>query len=834
MSARYGHKKIKRSLTHFILGKGISALANIIAMLLVVRGLTIGDFASYSILVALVDVITIISGFGIVNALLRYVPELYGSHRQYSLRNFVYKAVALRTFILFTVVSFAYFLSNQVTFLIGLSEVVSAYKLFLLLVFFRASSFLLSQVLESTLHQGWAQLGFVVSAIIKLLGMIYLLNHNNMVLMDVIWVEILSDFVGATTMLLGNIKIVSVVNQHEVVDDDGKWLNRNFRQVAKFSINGYFQHLALMPYGGNANRLVAGSLLSVTAIATYGFAVSIYEYIKRYLPTYLLVGLIRPIVLARYCENQDFKVAANLCNQVLQVNILLIAGMFVTLVVGGERLIAFITAEKYGFDALLILIALFLILLLESQRQQLDLLVQAVERNEFLILSNALLSTSIVLAFVFLTIFETPLVFPFANALGLIVANLMVQNQLSKNGFYFNHAWSNSILVCVITALSIAIGLFLKTVDINWALATTLATLIYLLSIYVFFLKQLKSFVRDLTGQNKSLPTLSNKVAFSKPTIVFGLLSSKNSAERVDLLASAVSPHHIYVHHDFSKFASFMPKAENVTVLDEPVETAWGDWSLVDATYRLMEKASNHKGITHFQLLSESCFPIRPIDEFEVYLATECPDVMMDICPLDQREVMWSHGWRYFSETNFSMRLLRRCYIWLCDNENDYIVNYSLNIANSKWPSSLIGQLKFLLAKCIINFYAMLFKRKLMCEQITQAGVGGQWFGASKRVVDWLIEARHQAVMFTRHYQQSHIPDESYVHSLILSAQAKFNNLKVYESNHAMSWASSSSGPDVIDDKNIEVIKESNKFFARKFTLDSDVLLRKMLFRVFK
>lgn len=828
MSQRYGSTRIKRGLSHFVLGKGVSALANVSAMLLVIRGLSIESFAVYSVLVALIDTLTIISGFGIANALLRYVPELYAKLYQLSLKNFVGGAVGLRILLLLLVALLAYLFSERLAPLIGVGHAVLAMQVFLLVVFFRATEFFLSQILESTLHQGYAQIGFAFAAATRLIGMGYLLHQGGIQLIDVIWVEAFADALGVAVMLYGVVKVVTQTDDQSK-EDDGAWPRRHFKQIAKFAIQGYIQHLALMPYGGNTNRLVGGGMLSAGAMATYGFALSMYEYIKRYLPTYLLVGFIRPVIIARYSEHRDFSVAANLCSQVLQINILLIAWMFVILVVGGGDMLAMISAGKYGVDAVLIFAVLFLILLLETQRQQLDLLVQAIERNHFLISSNALLSSSIILALFMLPYSEGAVAFPMANAIGLIAANFWVQHQMKSDGFKFSHNWIASARILTLCLLSIAIGLLVKNLSGLWYLATLIAALSYAAMSYIVCGKMLSNFAQELTGKKTKLPELQQSANFIKPKIVFGVLSSKDSAQAIDELAAAVYPHSIYVHHDFTKHPNFYPKAKNLYVLKNPIVTAWGDWSLVEATYSLMQEAILDKEMTHFQLLSEACLPIRPITEFEEYLCKERPDVMMDIYPLENKDALFSHGWRYFQNSNYSMRLLQRCSIWIWGESKSYQSVKSVNLSLVGTGSNLITRLRRNIGKFVLMLYAKSFNSILLENDLKQTAIGGQWFGASRSVIEWLLLARHHTVTFTRHYQRCPIPDESYLHTLLLNAQLSGTPLRIYPSNHALYWDATGTGPDLVQLQDFDRLKSSGKFFARKFSLHSSDELRQYM-----
>ena len=52
--------------------------------------------------------------------------------------------------------------------------------------------------------------------------------------------------------------------------------------MANFAVSGYVQHLVALPFGSNMNRLVGGRLLGNIPMANFGFATSLYEYMKRY------------------------------------------------------------------------------------------------------------------------------------------------------------------------------------------------------------------------------------------------------------------------------------------------------------------------------------------------------------------------------------------------------------------------------------------------------------------------------------------------------------------------------------------------------------------------
>ncbi|MEQ1601767.1 MAG: hypothetical protein HOP04_14320 [Methylophilaceae bacterium] len=506
MSARYGGERFKQGLWHFVLGKAVSVVSGFLAMVLVVRLLPVHEFADYSVLVSLVEIFTAVSALGLSHALLRFVPELYVQHYKIALRKFVFSAFVLRTLILILAAGAIHAWSVSLAPIIGLGDFIEAFKLFLLVVIFRTTSHFTSQILESTLHQGYSQLAFSLSSIMRLIGMLYLMQSGQVGLLDVVWVEVISDAICMLAMLAGVVHVVwRTAEEARSPLDDEVWFKRHLRQIVNFALSGYAQHIVGLPFGGDANRLVGGYLFTSPVMASFGFAQSLYEYIKRYLPAQLLVGLIRPVVLARYSEERSFTAVAITCARVILINIAIIGAIFTALAVGGQETLAWISGGKYGSEALWILVALLVVLTLETHRLILEMLVQTVGRYAILIPTNIILSLSIIPAILLFPHWGA-IGFPLANALALVFSNLWVKRQLATEGYVITHAWFASAQLVVVMLVAILLGKLLSYIGVHWLLATSIAETVFLIGTWKLRSQDLKTFVADLMGQRELVP----------------------------------------------------------------------------------------------------------------------------------------------------------------------------------------------------------------------------------------------------------------------------------------------------------------------------------------
>lgn len=458
MSEHYGAARIRTSIVHYLVGKTTSSIAGFLALILLARSLSVEAFADYSVLVALVEVLTALSGFGLVHAVLRFIPELYGNHRYQSLWRFTLGTLAIRTVLLLFVAWVAYLLTGRVVGAVGLDGAENAYVAFLVVVVLRSSAHFVSQVLESTLSQGLSQAGFTVSSLARLIGMVYLVSTGDVSLLDVIWMEAITDALGLTVLCMG---LIYMLKEHlgaaPTATDDSGWIGRNQSRIIRFSLAGYIQHMLILPYGGHTNRLLGGHFLSAAPMAAFGFAQSLYEYAKRYLPAQLLIGVIRPAVVARYSESGDFGAANRTVELIFRINAILVGAAIAYIPVAGSETINVLTGGKYGSETVGLLMALIIMLLLETFRQQLEVLAQAVERYEHLIGGNIILSMSVLPAVVALP-FLGALAFPLCNSLGLLLSNAWVVRKLAKHGHFYKHDWRSSFRVAGFTGCGLICG----------------------------------------------------------------------------------------------------------------------------------------------------------------------------------------------------------------------------------------------------------------------------------------------------------------------------------------------------------------------------------------
>lgn len=496
---RYDGDRISRGFIHFFLGKGASSLAGLGLLAILVRHLPIDEFATYTVLQALVEVFTALSGFGLTHATLRYLPELYVKHENLVFRGFVKFVIASRVFTLTIAVILVFITAETLATWLGLERWVDVFRIYLVVVWLRVNGHFFFQILESTLHQGLAQSAFVITTLTKFSIVFWFSLTGSLCLDNVIKAEILGEFVGFLLLSFGVLRVVLETKVEPMMTTLSSWFTTNGKRVAFYGLTGYAQHLAILPYGSAPNRMLAGRLLDVFSLAAFGFAQSFSDVIRRYLPAQLLGGLIRPVMIARFAREGNFQNVADVLNFVFKVNNFAIGFLAAVFFAGGPTFVKALSNGKYGTEAFLLLLLMIAVLVLESRRFLLDIAVQTIERNKVLISGNLLLSMFVVFPILLIPYIGAAAI-PFSAAVGLALSNRWVSGVIASEGFAMKFNYKELIRTSITAVLAGGVGSLASVLAGSWMLGSSLAIFVYLIAGFLF-----KAITLDDISKVKSL-----------------------------------------------------------------------------------------------------------------------------------------------------------------------------------------------------------------------------------------------------------------------------------------------------------------------------------------
>ena len=310
--------------------------------------------------------------------------------------------------------------------------------------------------------------------------------------------------------------------------------------------------------------------------------------------------------------------------------------------------------------------------------------------------------------------------------------------------------------------------------------------------------------------------------------IIFGLLSCRESSAAVTQFANVVWPHIVLVHHDFKQCATFNATGENIFLVEKNIMTSWGQWSLVEVALVLLQDALTNFDFDYFQLVSESCLPIRPIVDFVSYLEKHRPEVMINRLPLSGYDAVNNYGWRYLVKHIFTRKIMRRAGLMCFGDEKIWRESNGINMqVAGRNPEKRKEILKKSLGRFITKILLASPSSAFPIGSIEQCWVGSQWFGTSRNAALRIVHAVEEFPLLQEFYRSCPIPDESYFHTLI----GAIIQTGISAGNHLTIWRLAGFGPDQLTFADLATIRSSKLFFARKFTLDPSCPVRVAVIR---
>lgn len=433
----YGLERVRAVLLHFLLGKALTSLSSIAILLLLARELTVPEYGVFAILQALVLLVGMVSSLGVNQLGMRYIPELRESGNHRALYSLIMTTVTLRVL---TAAVFLTLVGTSTPWLknwFDLAQWQHFLNLYLWVGGFRLLNFYLAQVLESLLWQRVSQYSLALTSLIKLISLVYLALDGRIDLESVIWVEFFVE-------LAATIGLATGLARGWIMDDarshgDMHWYREHLVRLRRYGIWAYIQTLSTSLYGSAPNRLLAGRYFSPVDMGLFGFVSQISDLLRRYLPTRMLQGMIRPIYFARYTESGSVDSINGIADMVLRVSVLMLAFPMVLMLSVGAELLGWLTHGKYA-DAAYLTAAYMGVLVLESLWSQIELVAQSTEKNDYLVVGNIILSLSLLTALPFIGALGLwSLVV--ANAVGNIIAVYWLLHRLGRSGVYMKVQW---------------------------------------------------------------------------------------------------------------------------------------------------------------------------------------------------------------------------------------------------------------------------------------------------------------------------------------------------------------------------------------------------------
>lgn len=258
----------------------------------------------------------------------------------------------------------------------------------------------------------------------------------------------------------------------------------------------------------------------------------------------------------------------------------------------------------------------------------------------------------------------------------------------------------------------------------------------------------------------------------------------------------------IYVHIDVKvgELPLLSAKKSKIILLEDRVDVRWGDVSVVEAEYCLMQAAySSGAQYRYYHLLSGVDLPLKSQEEIHAFF-----------------EQYDGYDFIGYYQGELSQELDRK------------VQRYHLFARDFRGDASLGSQLKRIVRAIAIRIEELVGYRRYPKMRFAK---GTQWFSITNNLVSGVLKRKAEVLKL---YRATFCPDEIFLHTLALdkSLGANIFDLKD-EARGCQRYIGWQDGElkDFVDE-DYDRIVSSNLLFARKFGTSSDQLRHRLMERV--
>jgi len=239
---------------------------------------------------------------------------------------------------------------------------------------------------------------------------------------------------------------------------------------------------------------------------------------------------------------------------------------------------------------------------------------------------------------------------------------------------------------------------------------------------------------------------------------------------------------HVDLKSNIKDFELPLANNPNVYFVKNRVDIQWATYSMVEATVNgFREIVESGINIDYVNLLSAQDYPIKPLKDFHSFLNQHPGKAFMHCLDV---ETEWTEAISRVQEYHFN-----------------------------HW--NFPGKFKF---QNLVNY--ILPKRK-MPEGLIPVG-RSQWFTVSLKHIVFLIKRLDTSPKIVKFFRYSWAPDELVFQTLLYNSSFKKdiigNNLRYID------WSEGQKNPKMLTKEDFNLFIQSDKFFARKFAPNAEVL----------
>lgn len=424
----YSAIKVRKNLIYFFSGKIATSIIGIALIFLLVRFLTKEEYGTYIVLLAVFELLQIISQVGIFQAAFRYVPEFRAKNAIGQLYYLVIFLLFFRFITLLFAIAVVWFCSGHIANWLNIPLIMAVMPLYVCVIFFEGMARYTDLIFDSLLLQAYSQISVLLRNGFRLLSLVIisleLIDFKKFSLEDWLIIEIIASLIGcffSVTVLLSKLRREYQKNK------SNSNTSIDFKRIYAYVLPVYLAQLLSLLQSPDMVKILVAKITDVIQAGAFGFAAIIHNTIQRNSPVFLLIGVVRPLFISHHEQGRSRKELLVLASLVLKLNVFFIAPIITIAIVLNKNLAIVLSGGKFP-DSGIYLIILLLLLPIQTFRLVLGLLTVVVEEAKAGLYATFWGLLGVIGGLVFAKFYG-----PLALCMGLVVSELLITIQIKKN-----------------------------------------------------------------------------------------------------------------------------------------------------------------------------------------------------------------------------------------------------------------------------------------------------------------------------------------------------------------------------------------------------------------
>lgn len=497
----YSAVRVRRSLVHFFVGKSASAVVGFVLLLALVRVLEREEYGLYIVLLAALEIIPLASSLGVYPAVNRYSPQLRSTGSGRALARLIAATSIWRLVTLAAACSVYAHVAPQLATALGFVTAGPIFALYAWVILFEGLARFFDVVFESLLMQGVTQISVLLRNGLRLAGLSVLASLGPVGLHDWVVIEIIAS-VSACVLAIWLV----FRHTHAVArSQPGELAVLSLARIKAYATPAYLAQLVGVMQGPDVVKLLMAKLAGAVQTGAFGFAAAVGGMLQRYLPVFLLIGMVRPLFVSQHARDANAPRLVELANLVFKLNVFMLAPATMLLAAAGGQIASLLSGGKFP-EAGSYLVAFALLLVAQTLHTVLGLIALAVEEGR-----GNLRGTLFGLGGLAVGLAGYPAYGPLALCGGLIVSELIwcgvMQAALRRHGVYFALDWMGMLKLWGLAGV-VSLPAWMLHADAGQASVMSLiASIVLMVLLYLGMARALRPFSEAERGLiNRALP----------------------------------------------------------------------------------------------------------------------------------------------------------------------------------------------------------------------------------------------------------------------------------------------------------------------------------------